>query len=214
MKPSFWGETFFQNALKIFLLALWSCSRYVEGVSIALEKELWTYAYFKIYSKKADPLSPLTLARPEFRKSPKIELAKEKFFFHIHWTFWITDTDTMDAFKLHIFLKLVILVMIRSFAARITPNLDPIITNITFKLNSYGYLEMITSKIKRIYLNIGLLHSFDGYGAAVHFDPECVLIAFEPQPEKYQHLLKFDHGKNWNRILLLPYAIANVTEPT
>ena len=28
MKPSFWGETFFQNALKIFLLALWSCSRY------------------------------------------------------------------------------------------------------------------------------------------------------------------------------------------
>ena len=32
MKPSFWGELFFLNALKMFLLALWSCSRYVEGV--------------------------------------------------------------------------------------------------------------------------------------------------------------------------------------
>ena len=61
MKPSFWGETFFRSALKIFLLDLWSCSRYVEGVFNVLLctgkriMNIW-YVLQNIFKKSWPPL--------------------------------------------------------------------------------------------------------------------------------------------------------------
>ena len=64
INPSFLRSFFFQSAIKNFLLAIWSCSRYVKGVFnlvlCARKKKLWAYdKYFKIYSKKLTPLTPL-----------------------------------------------------------------------------------------------------------------------------------------------------------
>ena len=64
INPSFSKSNFFQSALKNFLLATWSSSRYVKGVFnlfLCARKKLCSYdKYFKIYSKKLTPsLTPL-----------------------------------------------------------------------------------------------------------------------------------------------------------
>jgi len=55
---------FFQNALKIFLLALWSCSRYVEGVFnvfLCAGKRIMNVRYIlqNIFKSWLPPLTPL-----------------------------------------------------------------------------------------------------------------------------------------------------------
>jgi len=82
-----------------------------------------------------------------------------------------------------------------------------------FALNDEGYFQIITKDVRKIYINIGLCDTLDGYDTKLEADPSAVLIAFEPQPNKRMGLeMKLKPGIV-NRTMLLPYAISDIEQP-
>ena len=80
-------------------------------------------------------------------------------------------------------------------------------------LNSDGHVKLINVDTDEIFIDIGLIRTLDGFDKRLEKNPNAVLLAFEPNPVNLIRVKKLIPPQIENQILLLPFALSNVTKP-